>query len=291
MSWKTGTSFWFGLMFKGRKMSAIKVNGIFVLVIFVIGFIVYVRSLEDRTVFVPTKTQEGTPQDIGLPFENIFLTTSDGIKIHGWFVPALDAKTTLLYFHGNAGNITGRLPKIVLFHLMGLNVFIIEYRGYGISEGLPTEKGVYQDAMAAYDYLVGKRKVDPKTVVIYGVSLGGAVAIDLASQKPEAALIIDSSFTSAKDMAKVIFPIAPSFLIKSKFDSQVKIKTVRAPKLFIHSIDDEVVPYILGRRLFSQSLAPKSFLTIQGTHNDGYKTSQKEFSEGIVRFLKDNQLL
>ena len=265
----------------------------FVSLVSIAALALYVRYLENRTVFAPSKTLDATPQDIGLFFENIFLKTADGLSLHGWFIPAQNAlaKTTLLYLHGNAGNISGRLSKIKIFHDLGLDVFIIDYRGYGRSEGVATEIGVYLDAMAAYDYLQTRLDLNRNGIIAYGASLGGAVAVDLATKRKINALIIDSSFTNAKDMAKTIFPFVPSFFIKTKLDAVSKIKNLTIPKLFIHSVEDDLVPIALGEKLYQASLKPKVFLKIKGTHNDGHEVDRDNFVNGIKQFLIAYHLL
>jgi len=195
------------------------------------------------------------------------------------------------FFHGNAGNISGRLSKIEVFYRMGVSVFIVDYRGFGRSEGAPTEQGMYLDALAAYDHLVSRSDVDKEKVFIYGVSLGGAAAVDLASKRPVAGLIIESSFSSGADMAKVIFPGVPAFLIKTKMDSINKIKNVTAPKLIIHSFEDKTVPYELGKKLFDSAIEPKKFLQISGSHNEGFFDNLEKIVSVVELFLKENGFL
>ncbi len=214
----------------------------FQLIIFVVLFVVYVRYLESRSVFYPARPLSATPEEIGLTFEDIYIQTSDNVNIHGWLIKAPSAKSTVIFLHGNAGNIGDRLGKIDLFHRMGLNILIIDYRGYGKSGGHPTEKGVYKDALAAYDYLQKRDDTKGQNIIGYGVSLGGAIAIDLASKRDLICLMVDSTFSSAVDIAKRIYPFVPSFLIKTKLDSIIKIKNLTIPKLFIHSVDDRTIP-------------------------------------------------
>ena len=252
-------------------------------------FLLYVRYLEMKTVFAPSRSITATPDSVGLAFEDIDIKSSDGVRINGWFFPAVrggGSLGTILFCHGNAGNISDRLEKISLFHEMGLNVFIFDYRGYGRSEGTPTEQGMYRDVLAAYDYLLSRQDVDSRNIIAYGSSLGGAAAIDLATKRGLSHLIIDSSFTSAADMAKRIFPWIPSFAIRTKLDSLTKIKNVTIPKLFIHSVEDELVPFELGQKLFDAAPEPKTFLKIHGSHNDAHIHNPARFWKGIDGFLK-----
>jgi len=204
---------------------------IFYLIVIVVLFIVLVRYIESTSIFYPARLLAATPQNIGLPFEDIFFQTDDDVKVHGWLIKAPSAKTTLIFFHGNAGNIGDRLGKIDLFHRMGLNIFIIDYRGYGKSEGHPSEKGLYSDATAAYDHLVRREDMKDQKIISYGASLGGAVAVDLAIKRNIECLVVDSTFSSAADMAKIIYPFIPSFLFNTKLNSIDKIKSIAVPKL------------------------------------------------------------
>ena len=254
-------------------------------------FIVFIRYFESKSYFHPTREMPTTPADVGLDFEDIYLTSEDGIKINGWFMKHPQAKSTLLYFHGNAGNMTHRLEKIQMFYTLGLNIFIIDYRGYGKSEGQPTEEGVYRDARVAHHYLLLRKDIDPQKIIVYGDSLGGVVAVDLVSQRPVACLIVDSSFSSGADIAKDIFPFVPSMILTIKMDSKKKVKAITIPKLFIHSINDEIIPFYLGERLFQAASEPKKFLKIIGGHNTSHIDSQEIYQSGIRQFLQTQGLI
>ena len=259
--------------------------------IVILCFLAYVRYLESVTVFHPTRKIEVTPTQVGLKFENIYFRTKDKSLINGWFIKNPHARSTVLYLHGNAGNISDRLDKISTFHEMGVNVFIIDYRGYGKSQGKPSEHGIYEDASAAYDYLLTRDDVRPGSIFIYGASLGGAVAIDLAAKRKISCLIMDSSFSSAAHMAKTIYPFIPSFFLQTKMDSIIKIKKILVPKLFIHSREDELVPFHLGRKLFDAALNPKEFLEVKGGHNDSHIYSKEIWDPGVRNFLKRLNLI
>lgn len=256
-----------------------------------VAFVVFIRMVESSSVFYPSTRMEFTPADIGLSYEDIYFDTADGIRLNGWLLKDPQAKATVIFCHGNAGNISGRLEKIKLFLDMGLNVLIFDYRGYGRSQGKPTEPGVYKDAQAAYAFLQGRKDLASLPVIIYGSSLGGAIAIDLASKEQAACLIVDSTFSSAKDMAKRILPMVPGFLIKTKLDSVSKVKQITIPKLFMHSPQDDVVPFSLGKKLFEAAAAPKTFKEMRGDHNSGYAQNQPLFIEPISDFLRDLNIL
>jgi len=259
------------------------------LILVFIGFVIYVRFVERRTVFLPAIGKEdGTPEDIGLTYENIFFKTQDGLRLHGWFVPAVQAPqqaVTCLFFHGNAGNINNRLEKIQMLFDLGMNVFIFDYRGYGISQGCPSEKGIYLDAMAAFDYLTGRRDIRHDRILAYGASLGGAAATELALHRPVKGLVLHSTFTSAKDVGKKILPFAPRFLIRTDMGVIGRVPQISIPKLIIHSPQDEVIPYEMGERLFEAAAGPKEFLRLDGAHNDNHVASYDVYMKGMREFL------
>ena len=250
-------------------------------------FIFWARYIERHNLFFPMKEIYNTPEIISLPFEEAFLITEDGKNLHGWFITGDNAEDTVLFLHGNGGNISHRLEKIALLRNLNLNVFIFDYRGYGKSTGSPSERGLYKDAEAAYEYLTKKRNIRDESIILYGESLGGAVAIDLASRKKIKALITEDAFSSVRDMARVVYPFIPSFIVSNKFDSVSKIRNVPCAKLIIHSVDDEIVPFGLGERLYNEASQPKRFLKLRGAHNTAFLDSEKVFAEGIRSFLKD----
>ena len=260
---------------------------IFAILFIVLLVVLYARQFERSNIFFPMRQMEGTPSDMGLAYEDVYFETSDGVKLNGWFIPAEGARGTVLYFHGNAGNISHRVGMIRIFNKMGLNIFIIDYRGYGRSEGRPDEKGTYLDAEAAYAYLKSRGDVDEERIALYGKSLGGAVAIDLASKRDVPALVSDSAFTSTADIGKEIYPFLPmDMLVTMKYDNISKIGSVRAPKLIIHSSQDEIIPFRHGERLFEAASGPKEFYRMRGTHNDGFLVYEEEFSSRMSDFLK-----
>jgi len=268
-----------------------------ILAYLVVGFlflIIYVRFLESVSLFLPSRKIVATPNDAGMNFEDIYFTTEDHVRINAWLIKTQrdpGKAPTFLYLHGNAGNISDRVEKVAEFYEMGINVFIIDYRGYGRSQGKITEGGMYKDTLAAYEYLLSRQDIDHAKIVVYGASIGGVPAVDLASKRPVAALIADSTFTSAVDMGKMIAPFIPSFLISIKMDSLSKIDKVKAPQLFIHSPDDDTVPYKFGQKLYEAAPGPKEFIEISGTHNDGYAISRDVFFPGIRNFLIKHKLL
>ena len=242
---------------------------------------------QEKMVFFPGKRIGDTPEAAGLHYEDVYLVTDDNINIHGWFVPRPDAKATLLFFHGNAGNISHRLESISIFHDIGLSVFIIDYRGYGRSDGRPSEQGTYRDAMAAWNYLVDERRLSPDEIIVFGRSLGGAVAAWLAAKVTPAAVILESTFTSVKELGKFYYPYLPvSWIARIHYPVDEHIISFNCPVLIVHSHQDEVIPVRHGRRLFEYARDPKMFLPISGDHNNGFLLSRNVYVNGLERFLQ-----
>ena len=246
---------------------------------------VYIRYLERVAVFFPDRVLEQEPASVGLACEEAFIPTADGETLYGWWFSHEKPRATLLFFHGNAGNISHRLGKVVFFHDQGFQVLLVDYRGYGRSTGRPTEKGIYADAEAVWRYATEERNIKPKDLIAYGASLGGAVAVDLASRKEVGGLIVDSTFSSAKDMARMMFPWAPTWLMSVEFHSVQKIKKVHVPKMIFHSEEDETVPYALGQKLFEAAGEPKFFVTTSGGHNDEHVLSREVFEKNMEAFM------
>ena len=256
------------------------------ILIFSIFIFVYLRYFEKKGIYYPSKDIVLSPADVDIKYEDIFFETEDGLRLNAWFIPTENPRGILLFCHGNAGNISHRIEIIEIFNKLNLDVFIFDYRGYGRSQGNPTEQGLYQDAQAAYKYLLSRRDVDKEAIVIYGKSIGANVAIELASKVNAAILISESGFTSAYDMGKKLFPYLPiKWIITTKFDALEKIKNITIPKLIIHSKDDEIIPFKLGRRLFESAPGPKEFYQMQGTHNEAIFMAREEYSLRLDRFL------
>lgn len=235
---------------------------------------------------LPSRTVARSPADLGLQFSAAKLVTEDGVTLDAWYIPAPEPRAQLLFFHGNAGNISHRLDSIKTFHDLGLSTLIIDYRGYGNSTGHPTEAGTYLDAQAAWRYLTDTLQLPANNIIIFGRSLGGSIAAHLASQHPSAALILESTFTSAPDLAADVYPYLPArWLTKFSYHTAEYLTRVRAPVLVIHSQDDEIIPFDHGQKLFNIASDPKQLLKLQGGHNDGFSISHKHYSSGIENFI------
>jgi fermentation-respiration switch protein FrsA (DUF1100 family) len=255
------------------------------LLFFALGLVFFsIRYIERRTLFYPSRNLDYSPAEAGLVYEDVYLRALDNTRLFAWFIPSDSAKFTILFCHGNAGNISHRIEKLKFFHQLGCNVFIFDYRGYGKSQGRPFEKGLYLDVKAAYDYLLSRR-IKANQIIGYGESLGNAVIVDLASKNRIAALIIDSGFSRGKDMASRVYPFIPYWIFSSRWDCSTKIKSINVPKLIIHSVNDEIVPFELGRKVYESAAPPKEFLEIHGGHNSCFFESEDILKEKIKDFL------
>jgi len=250
--------------------------------------------LQDRMLFlpgIPGREVTATPAAIGLAFEDVTLTTADGVRLHGWWVPApavgnTGATRTLLHFHGNAGNIGHRLDLLQLFASLGVNVLMLDYRGYGRSEGAPSEAGLYLDAEAAWNHLTQARGLAPASIVIHGQSMGGAVAAHLAARKPAGALVLESTFTSVPDVGAAVYPWLPvRLLARLSLDTRAELGKVRSPVFVAHSRDDEIIPFAHGEALFAAAGEPKRFLELAGDHNSAFWISRESYAAGLREFL------
>jgi hypothetical protein len=247
--------------------------------------VLLIRVLENHLIYSPPRYPEGfaNPASRGLRLEEVWIATEDGLRLNAWFLRAPSSPKVLLMFHGNAENIGHGLGRLRVLARLGVNVLALDYRGYGKSEGSPDEAGIYRDAEAAYRYLTEVQRFQPKNLVVYGQSLGGAVAIDLASRHPCGGLIVESSFTSGREMARRAFRIPLlEYVVKSRFDSLPKIKSVRSPILIIHGTRDEVVPFAMGQRLYQAAPEPKAFLPVEGArHNDVFEVGGEKYLETL----------
>ena len=245
-------------------------------------------GVERYFLYFPTRALEATPATYGLPFEEVRFQATDGVRLHGWFVPARNARATLLWLHGNAGNIGHRVHNLRLFHeALGVQVFLFDYRGYGLSEGEPSEEGLRQDAEAAWRLLQARPDVDPRTIVLFGRSLGATVAAELAARVQPAALILETPFTSLLDMGRHHYWFLPvRWLVRSRYDTLGAVRRVRVPVLVLHGDADEIVPFDMGEQVFHAAGEPKAFHRIRGaSHNDTYLVGGKAYWQALAAFL------
>lgn len=251
---------------------------------------VYLFFMQEKILYYPNiggRELQSSPADIGLEYESVYLLTSDKVRIHSWYVKSARNIGTVLFLHGNAGNISHRLDSLRIFNHLGLSTLIIDYRGYGQSEGTISEQGTYLDAEAAWLYLTEEKKIDPGKIIIFGRSLGGAIAANLAAKNHSAGLIMESVFTSVPDMAAKLYPVFPvRLLCRFQYDSKKSLSKVAIPVLIVHSPDDEIIPFENGKELFAQASEPKTFLQIRGGHNDGFIASGPLYYEGLEKFIR-----
>jgi fermentation-respiration switch protein FrsA (DUF1100 family) len=258
-----------------------------------LGFIiilVVIRFILPAFVFFPSARLEATPAVLNIPFEDVTLTASDNTKLHAWYIPAPNSRANLLFFHGNGGNISYCLDSVKIFHELGLSVFILSYRGYGQSEGRPSIRGINLDALAAWHWLVDEKKIPASNIIVFGFSLGGAVAMELQRSVTPGALILESTFSSLADMSPFPASVAPFFLGGDYWNSIKTARGLTVPTLVIHSPQDSVVPYQQGKRLYeavgaNESITEKTFLEIQGDHNSGFLQSLEVYAAGLELFL------
>jgi fermentation-respiration switch protein FrsA (DUF1100 family) len=237
-------------------------------------------------VFHPARSMDAVPEDWGLAYEEVSMNTPDGLELHGWYIPRSGARRVLLFLHGNAGNISHRGDSLAIFHRLGLNVLIFDYRGYGRSQGKPGEKGLYLDAEAAWRYLVEKRGVPAENIVVFGRSLGGAVAAHLAAHVQPAGLILESTLSSTRDFAQSLHPLLSRMVVmRYGFDTVASLAGVHCPVLVLHSRADDIMPYHLGEKVYRAAHQPKRFVTLQGDHNNGFLQTQPHYEQALGEFI------
>lgn len=241
---------------------------------------------EKGTIFFPDPHLIGTPRDFDLDYADAWFETADGVRLHGWWVPRADAPT-LLWFHGNGGNISHRLENLaLLLRLVGVQVFIFDYREYGRSAGQISRAGTFLDAAAASRYVTADLGVPPRDLILFGRSLGSALALDQAVKQPARALILESAFTSSKDMMALYLPFLGFLLPQGPpYENLTLISQINIPVLIIHGERDEVIPVSMGQRLFAAAPGPKDLYIIpQAGHNDTYSVGGPAYFEHLRRF-------
>jgi fermentation-respiration switch protein FrsA (DUF1100 family) len=244
--------------------------------------------LEKHLIYFPMRSHDVTPGGLGLAHEEVELRAEDGVRLHGWFLPVKGSRLTVLLCHGNAGNVSHRLDRALLMQSrLRVDTLLFDYRGYGQSEGSPDEEGTYRDARAAYRWL-GSRGVGPERIVLFGESLGSAVALQVAVEAEARALVLESPFTSIPDMARAVYPFLPLWpFVRTRYDNLTKVPRIRAPLLVLHGDRDEIVPFAQGRRVFEAAPAPKRFFAIPGaSHNDTYVVGGEAYWRVLREFLE-----
>lgn len=244
---------------------------------------------QSRFIYFPEmgRQDKATPAQLQLPYEDVRIATADGEMLHAWFVPAAQARATVLFFHGNAGSIVHRLDWLPMFQRLRLSALLVDYRGFGASSGSPSEAGTYADADAAWRYLTENRRLPAGRIVVFGESLGGAVAAHLAVRTEPAALVLHSAFTSAPDLAADLYPFLPARLLtRFAYDTLGSVRSIRCPLLIAHSPQDEIVPIAHGRRLLQAAPLEGAWLELSGSHNDGFLFMRAEWVRSFDGFLQ-----
>ena len=285
---------------QGKRVSVNSILGLVFAVVAAYGLVVAAMAvMQPRLLFLPdmpSRVVDLDPGALGLAFEPVTIRTDDGVALDGWYVPAERPRGVVLFFHGNAGNIAHRLDSVKIFNDLNLDTLIFDYRGYGRSEGAASETGLTRDAEAVWRYLTETRGVQPERIVLFGRSLGAAVAAGLATglaAAPDggvapAGLIVESGFVSVPDLGARLYPWLPvRWLATLKFPTADYLKSVASPVLVIHSRDDEIIPFAQGEALYEAARDPKRFLVLQGGHNDGFLASGQRYGDGIDAFISE----
>ncbi len=249
---------------------------------------------EEKLIYFPSHEFELTPDSLAMRYEELMLTTADGKLVNGWFLPtsvdSVSDRFTILVSHGNAGNISHRLDRVLLMHSnLNADVLLFDYRGFGRSIGKPSELGTYEDARAAYKYLIDERKLSPDRIILFGESLGAAVALQLAIEVKAAGLVLEAPFTSIANMARELYPLFAVRWIRNRYDNLTKIKRLSVPLLIVHGTADRIVPFTHGQELFRSAPEPKNFLVVEGAGHsdmflkgrDVYWTAWKDFLSNL----------
>jgi len=269
----------------GGKMGSI-LGPVIVIALVCAGFVALFGIFQSNLIYFPSPVIEATPRQIDLSYEDIFFESEDGVRLSGWYIPAEEERGTVLFCHGNAGNISHRLDSILIFHRLGMSVLIFDYRGYGRSGGKPGERGTYLDARAAWQFLVEKKHVPHEKIAIFGRSLGGAIAAWLAKEHTPGVLLLESTFTSIVDIASDLYPYLPvKWLARFHYNALDYVSSVKCPILIAHSRNDDIIPFAHGERLFKAAGEPKQFLEMKGSHNDGFIVSGRAYVDGLNAFL------
>ena len=248
------------------------------------GVILYI--MQPRFLYSPLRKIIYTPAELELDYEDVIFTSRDGLKLTGWYIPVTGSEFTILFCHANGGNMMHRLDSINIFYKLGLSCFIFDYRGYGNSQGIPSEEGTYLDAGAAYKWLTEEKRIPPEKVIIFGRSLGGSIAAQLAGSVTACALIVESAFTSYVDIGKKFYPYMPvRWCARFSYRTIDYIRDVHCPVMFIYSKNDEVVPFEFGLELYEAANKPKEFIEIFGSHNDGFLVSGEAYKEAWTKWI------
>lgn len=275
-------------------MAARNLKGVLNLVLTLLAayavLLLLLRLGENRIIFLPTMIARtsGEWQPAGLPAEDVWLRTSDGVQLHAWWIPAPGAEFTFIAFHGNAGNITHRADVFRFLHHLPANVLAVEYRGYGRSEGSPDEPGIYRDAQAAYDFAVKERGVAPRSIIAFGQSLGTTAAAELGATREVGGVVLEAPFPSAAAVARRVYPFLPGLgaVMRSKFETAAKLEGKGVPVLVVHCTNDPVMAYALGEQVYERAKGPKLMFRVEGyCHEEASLVAPEEYRAKLAEFF------
>ena len=270
------------------RMGSVAITILVVALAIYLAMCAYLYFGQSGLIYFPSKEHDSNPGALGLRFEELTIQTKDNVAISAWYIPADEPRATILFSHGNGGNISHRLESIDIFNRLRMTVLIYDYRGYGKSEGVTTEVGTYNDARAVWDYLVNTRQISPDEIILFGRSLGAAVASKLATENTPRALILESPISSIPDMGAQIYPFLPvRLLARFEYNTAEYVENVTCPTLVIHSRDDEIAPFSGGRKVFESSANAAGFMEISGGHNDGFLVSGEKYRAGLDDFISN----
>lgn len=272
-----------------KRMLNVTVLTLVTLLVLYLLLVAIVYFNQDRLMYFPSQELDYSPDDEELAYEDVWLTTADGVQIHGWFIPAPNERGTVLYFHGNGDNISGTFWEVGALHRIGLSAFFVDYRGYGQSGGTPSEAGLYEDAAAAWRYLTETRGIPANQIILMGHSLGGGVAAALAAdvEQPPAGLVLMSTFTAAVDVGAEHYPFLPVYwLAHNRYPTRDRLPSITVPILITHGTTDRVIPFHHGRRLYDLASEPKQFIEIPNEgHYAGFSLILERYGPEVEAFL------
>ena len=248
----------------------------------------YLYFFQEKFVYRPSTRRGATPASVGMYYEEVALVANDGVRLAGWYLPLINARGTVLFCHGNAGNISHLLAVAQDAHRLGLGILLFDYRGYGQSEGTPSEEGTHRDAEAAWNYLVQEAGLAPDQIAIIGRSLGGPIAARLARDKTPAALFLEETFTSIPELGRELYPIFPvSLLVRYEYPTLEYLKQVQCPVLISHSREDMFIVFAHGQRLYEAANQPKAFTELRGGHSSAFSEDAAMYEAGVEAFLTE----
>ncbi|MGM0607384.1 MAG: alpha/beta hydrolase [Candidatus Muiribacteriota bacterium] len=263
-------------------------NILIVLILFFTFILVFFRFFQNKLIFFPVKSLSITPKNYNLDFENIIIKTDNNFIVRGWFIPGDKNRETILFNYGNGGNMSYHIDRAAFYNKLGFNSLFFDYPGYGKTEGKLTENNLYSSAENCYNYLINEKEIQESDIIIWGWSLGCAPAAKLASKNNPKALIVESGFTQIKEIGGYHYPFLPiKQMARYYFPTVDFIKKVDIPMLFIHSADDEIIPFFMGKKLFEEAEGDKKFVTINGSHNDSFFVSKSIIENNLSLFLEN----